>query len=138
MKLFRRKDRREQSDRSLAVTADNDADVADKDTDSSEWVIDVTDSADLGIHEISTVVEASHTELDLIEGRLVELRQQGEQLIELDVADRSKPSGSVEMLNLSDLMSLREEDEDDDFGKRFKEFANADITSHERGWLDQS
>lgn len=129
MRLFRRKD----SDEKRRVGAPGgtpDVDVS---------VIDLTTAVEREIEEIGVVVDAANGELDLIENRLTELRQQGEQLVDLDAASALKQPGSVEMLDLSALMSLSDEDDDDEFGQRFKEFANADEDgASDRGWLDHS
>ena len=91
---------------------------------------------DTEIREIDSSVGESHEELDTIENRLVELRNKGDQLSQLEVPETPKQTGSVDTLDLRALMSLRDEEDDDEFGKRFKEFANAETDKKSRSWFE--
>jgi len=104
--------------------------------------------ADQEILEIDAYVGNSNGELDLLETRLQELRRRGQDL-NLGEVVKEPPvvqRGSVETLDLRALMTLREdtelttlgeEDDDDEFGQRFKEFANADADLASRRWFEQ-
>lgn len=104
---------------------------------------DAPDEIDLTVEAIRTTVSDDQRALDELEGKLAGLRELQRSLAKVDLAGSSdapptqKREGSVDTLDLRTLMTLGDEADDDEFGRRFREFANADPDESTRAWLER-
>ncbi len=126
MKLFRRKAREER-----LVNGPN---------ASQQSVIDLTalEAAGFEIGEINSILNERNTDLDRLEGRIEVLLEQGHRLGEFDPAHGIERKGSVETLDLREMM-VAVDDDDDGVDRWFDAaFAQEGSDTVARNWLEQS
>lgn len=99
-------------------------------------MVNFANSVDSEIRVIDSSLDENHEQLDEIEDRLLVLREKGDELMQLEPTETAKREGHVDTLDLRALMSLRDEEDDDEFGQRFKEFAKAETDKKSRSWFE--